>query len=422
MSMLGTLFDRLRRGSAPSAQALHQRLAEAIGRGERQAALALGDEILARWPDDAKALLAAAVIRLKDGDAERAARHFARIEELESGGTRTARLVRESLIDPERAARADAYVATLDDVLVDTAYWAVIDGERIFTRETQARTVANSALVRGRVSRDAQHCVVSLPRAPLRLDEPCVLLGSDDNYAHWVLRNLLKLSLLEGAGVPAGTRLLVREDLRRWQREYLELIGIPEERLLRVPDASVVACRRLYVPTQLRNHPRMGEGMAWLRARVAPLLVPPAEANDLIYASRREQKKRSLLNEAQVEAALERLGFRVIVPGEMSVREQITAFSRARVVVAPHGAGLANMVFAPPDAALLEILSAAILQMDEFRFLCTAAGMRARSVVSQDMEPAPAVAEGSAMHRDYRVDVGEVLSAVGELLASRSTR
>jgi capsular polysaccharide biosynthesis protein len=422
MSLLGTIVDRLRRGSAPSAQALHRRLAETIRRGERQAALALCDEILARWPDDARALLGAAVIRLKDGQPERAVSHFARIDELESGGVRSARLVRESLMDPERAARSEPYVAVLDEVLVDTGYWSVIDGERIFTREIQARTVANSPLVRGRVSRDGQQCVVSLPRAPLRVDEPCVLLGSDYNYAHWVLRNLLKLSLLEGADVPAGTRCLVREDLRRWQCEYLELIGIPEERLLRVPDASVVACRRLYVPTQLRNHPRMGEGMAWLRARVAPLLAAPSQANDLVYASRREQSKRRLLNEAQVEAALAALGFRIIVPGEMSVREQIEAFSRARVVVAPHGAGLANMVFAPPGAALLEILSSAILHMDEFRYLCKAAGMRTRSVVSQDMEAAPAVAEGPEMHRDYRVDVGEVLSAVGELLASLSAR
>jgi capsular polysaccharide biosynthesis protein len=422
MGLLGTIVDRLRRGSAPSVQALHLRLAEAIRRGERQIALGLCDEILARWPDDTRALYGAAVIRLKDGQPERAVGHFARIDELESDGARTARLVRESFMDPQRAARSEPYVAVLDDVLVDTAYWSVIDGERIFTREIQGRTVANSPLVRGRVSRNGEQSIVSLPLAPLRVDEPCVLLGSDENYAHWVLRNLLKLSLLEGAGVPAGTRYLVREDLRRWQREYLELIGVPEERLLRVPDGSVVACRRLYVPTQLRNHPRMGEGVDWLRARVAPLLAAPSAANDLVYASRREQSKRRLLNEPQLEAALAPLGFRIIVPGEMNVREQIAAFSRARVVVAPHGAGLANMVFAPSGAALLEILSSAILHMDEFRYLCKAAGLRARSVVSQDMEAAPAVAQGSEMHRDYRVDVGEVLSAVEELLASLSTR
>jgi len=422
MSLLGSIVDRLRRGSARNAQALHHRLAETIRRGERHAALALCDEILARWPDDAKALLGAAVIRLKEGQPERASSHFARIDELESGGARSARLVRESLMDPQRAARSEPYVAALDDVLVDTTYWAVIDGERIFTRETQARTIANSPLVRGRVSRDGLQSVVSLPRAPRRIDEPCVLLGSDENYAHWVLRNLLKLSLLEGAGIPAGTRYLVRDDLRRWQREYLELIGIPEGRLLLVPDGTIVACSRLYVPTQLRNHPHMCEGMAWLRARVAPLLASPQAASDLVYASRREQSKRRLLNEAQLEAALERLGFRIIVPGEMSVREQIGAFSRARIVVAPHGAGLANMVFAPPGAALLEILSSAILHMDEFRYLCKAAGMRTRSVVSQDLEAAPAAGEAPEMHRDYRVDVAEVLSVVGELLDSRSTR
>jgi len=422
MGLLRSILGNLRRGSAPNPEALHHRLAEAIGRGERRMALALCDEILERWPDDSKALTAAAVIRLKDGEPVRAAEHFARLEELSSGGTRTARLVRESLIDPARAARSEPYVAALDEVLVDTTYWAVIDGDRLFTRETQARTITNSPLVRGRASRDGSQCVATLPRAPQRIDEPCVLLGSDDNYAHWVLRNLLKLSLLDRAGIAPGVRLLVREDLRRWQREYLDLLGISEERLLRVPAESVVACRRLYVPTQLRNHPRMREGVAWLRARLGTLLAPSAEARDFIYASRREQKRRSLLNEAQVETALAPLGFRIIVPGAMSVREQIAAFSRASVVVAPHGAALANMAFAPSGATLVEIVSEPILHMDEFRFLCAACGMQARSIVSRDLEAAAPAADAPEMHRNYRVDVDEVLSTVGEVLASRSTR
>ena len=117
-------------------------------------------------------------------------------------------------------------------------------------------------------------------------------------------------------------------------------------------------------------------------------------------------------------AVLAPLGFRPIVPGEMSVKEQIAVFSRAKVIVAPHGAALANLAFAPPGAALVEIVSSAIEEMNEFRFLCQVAGVRARRVVSNDLdEEAPA--EGLEMHRSYRADVGELLSAVREALAPR---
>jgi len=416
MSFLRGVLKNLRRAATPSVEALYEQLDKAIAEGDQQAALASCERILALNANDARALWSAGVIRLKSGDVEPAAVHFARLEDISSGGERSARLVTESLMDPERASRSEPYVARLDEVLVDPGYWAVIDGDRLFTRETQGRTIANSPHVRGRVTRDGRQCVVSLPRTPERIEEPCILLGSDQNYAHWVLRNLPKLSLLENSDVPPEARLLVREDLRRWQLDYLELIGIPESRLRKVRDGDVVACRRLYVPTQLNQHPRLGEGLAWLRAKLAPLLAPPGQASDLVYASRREHPRRRLLNEPEVEAALAPLGFRTIVPGEMRVQDQIVAFSRARVVVAPHGAGLANMAFAPPGAALVEIASSAIAHMSEFRFMCEVAGMRVRCITSSDLDGAVS-SDGGGMHRHFRVDVDQLLSAVREVLA-----
>jgi len=186
MGILDRIIGRVRnRGSqAASADgaALHAQLADAIRRGARADALALCDRILARAPDDQAALLAAGVNRLKTGAPAQAAAHFARLEALASGGANTARLVTESLMDPVRAGRGEPYVAALDEVLVDGEFWSVIDGERIYTQETQARSVSNSPRVRGRMTPDRNQCVITLPCAPQRIDAPCILLGSD---AHW---------------------------------------------------------------------------------------------------------------------------------------------------------------------------------------------------------------------------------------------
>ncbi len=417
MGILDRITARLRGRPAASdtLASLHLQLGEAVRGSDRAATIALCDRILAQAPDDHAALLAAGVNRLKSGDPQGAAAHFARIEELGSDGRRSARLVTESLIDPARAGRGEPYVAALDEVLVDSEYWSVIDGARIYTRETQARAAANSARVRGRVTPERQQCVITLPRAPQRIETPCILLGSDGNYAHWVLRNLLKLSLLDGAGLPEGLPFLVAENLRPWQRSYLELLDIPPARLLALAEDSIVACARLYVPTQLRNHPRMADGVAWLRERLAAQRAPAAEATALLYASRREEARRRLLNEAELEARLARRGFRIVVPGEMSVAEQIDAFSRARVIVAPHGAALANLVFAPPGATLVELSSRAILHMDEMRVLAAAAGLQVRSLVSDDME-APE-GPGPKMHRDFRVDLAELEATIDAVLA-----
>jgi capsular polysaccharide biosynthesis protein len=42
---------------------------------------------------------------------------------------------------------------------------------------------------------------------------------------------------------------------------------------------------------------------------------------------------------------MERHGFEIITPGDMSVEEQIAAFRNAEIIVGPHGAGLANLVY-----------------------------------------------------------------------------
>ena len=100
----------------------------------------------------------------------------------------------------------------------------------------------------------------------------------------------------------------------------------------------------------------------------------------------------------------------VIVPGEMSVREQIAAFSRARIVVSPHGAALANMVFAPPGAVMVELVSTAIQHMSEMRFLCAAAGLHSEWVISSALAESAEAPDTPAMHRDFGVDVDEVLA------------
>ena len=49
-------------------------------------------------------------------------------------------------------------------------------------------------------------------------------------------------------------------------------------------------------------------------------------------------------------------GFEVICPTELSFSEQVKTFSQARIIISPHGAGLSNIVFAPANAIVVEML------------------------------------------------------------------
>jgi hypothetical protein len=78
-------------------------------------------------------------------------------------------------------------------------------------------------------------------------------------------------------------------------------------------------------------------------------------AKELIYISRRRTRTRPLSNERELEENLGAMGFQVVRCEELTFRDQVDVFSRARVLVAPHGAGLSNMVWADRPCSILEI-------------------------------------------------------------------
>ena len=74
-----------------------------------------------------------------------------------------------------------------------------------------------------------------------------------------------------------------------------------------------------------------------------------------IYVSRKLAVKRHLVNEQEFLGLLKKHKFCKVYLEKMSVREQIELFRSASHVIAAHGAGLTNILFAPADVKILEI-------------------------------------------------------------------
>ena len=74
-----------------------------------------------------------------------------------------------------------------------------------------------------------------------------------------------------------------------------------------------------------------------------------------IYISRKIAVKRHLSNELQFIPLLKKHKFRNVYLEHLSVLEQVQLFRSASHIIAPHGAGLTNVLFAPSDVKILEI-------------------------------------------------------------------
>jgi hypothetical protein len=76
-----------------------------------------------------------------------------------------------------------------------------------------------------------------------------------------------------------------------------------------------------------------------------------------IYVSRAQTRRRRILNENDLLKRITPYGYEKVQLEDLSVAEQIALFRSAKSIIAPHGAGLTNVVFAPSGTRILEIFS-----------------------------------------------------------------
>ena len=180
-----------------------------------------------------------------------------------------------------------------------------------------------------------------------------LLLGAanGDNYYHWLLESLPRWKMLQAAEWFNYDWILLPSRPTRFQDETLDRLGVPPGKRLRCSKNFAHQFERLIVPAM--PFP-LEEVSPWACAWVRSLFPQKGSGPEKIYL-RRGLGRRRLANESELESALKGRGFVPIQTDELTVAEQSRLLSSAGCVVAPHGAALTNMIFAPPGATLLEL-------------------------------------------------------------------
>jgi len=183
-----------------------------------------------------------------------------------------------------------------------------------------------------------------------------LVLSASANHFHWLVKMLPRLHLLERAGfsLDAFETMLINRPLKAHEEAYqLSLLSHKAMRVVRRNDFWM--CRNLYTCSIPHNVPRWA--IESLRELFARHLVPHAGQPKALYLTRGISGKRCVENESEVRACLEKRGFVTMDFSQRSFLEQIQLMANADVIVAPHGAALANLVFAREGTRLLEIFA-----------------------------------------------------------------
>jgi len=180
------------------------------------------------------------------------------------------------------------------------------------------------------------------------------------NYCHWLLDVLPRIELVKNLypNLNGIDKILYHKSDAKYQQDTLDVLGY-NELLEDTWNNQSISADNLIVPSFM-SHPG-NYGADWviqfLMSSFLNNTKTPDVKHEYIYVSRRLCDKRRIINEEELEQGLSFLGFQTIFLEQLSIEQQATLFNQAKVIVAPHGAGLTNLVFCQEGSTVIEIFS-----------------------------------------------------------------
>ena len=173
------------------------------------------------------------------------------------------------------------------------------------------------------------------------------------NYYHWLLDLVPRVLLLKHAAQNFSNydALLLNGSQANYEREILAALGVPPEKVRYVDSRERFQIASAVIPSMdinviapwkvcgLRDLPFFGKQNQHRR----------------IYLSRARAAVRRIANENEISEVMRHRNFEIVEPENLSWREQANLFAGASVIVAPHGAALANIVFCQLGTRVVEI-------------------------------------------------------------------
>jgi hypothetical protein len=223
-----------------------------------------------------------------------------------------------------------------------------------------------------------------------------------DNHSHWLTAHLPKLVLLRDRG--AAGDVLMPERRTAVMDASLHMLGLDPAAFPTFPPNCAFTVRDLVLVEADRFRPEM---LRPVREALAPRRR--AAPGRRIFVSRGRSQGRRLLGEEDLWEALDRRGFVRVYLEEHDFAAQVHLMSEAAVVVAPHGAGLTNVLFCPEGSHVVEIADRAYPNPN-FYALAAAMGLKYWLV------PASGVGGGHPLMQDLSVEHGNALAVVDRAL------
>ncbi len=208
----------------------------------------------------------------------------------------------------------------------------------------------------------------SAPRIKLYGNWLSTLHSSSENWMHFMAECAPRLSsaVKNAAGMPMG--ILYDQSIPISAFEVIKIIA-PDQPKLGISSSVAVQVEKLLTPVQEKltcsaSWPRPNslgktgffdfdaEALLDVRRKVLEHFAIIPQLKNKVYINRKSTF-RYLVNQKEVSNFLRDHKFNLLTPGDLSLQQQVQAFSEISILVAQAGAALANMIFMPKGAKVI---------------------------------------------------------------------
>lgn len=256
------------------------------------------------------------------------------------------------------------------------------------------------------------------------------------NYAHWLTEVLPKLALIEDIPELCDAPILVDHGLAENLLESIEALTGPGRKIIMVDRYDNICVDTLYNISPTSYCPHEFRDFFKTNQRGFQFFFSDVALNKLRDSLRRRYSKyancrprsiylkrttlwayndRNIINIDDIENIIDDFSIETINVSGMSIAHQARIFMNAKLIVAPTGAALANMIFAPPGCRII-VMAASYhgATYDYFNQIAHILGHQLQFVIGPQAED-----NRYHMNRNYSIDPADLKQALSQSIPRR---
>ena len=178
-------------------------------------------------------------------------------------------------------------------------------------------------------------------------------------YTHFIFDLLPKIKCVIDAGYNLDNfdHIVINSKNQNFQKQAIELFKLDISKIVPIAKLQDKICQidlLIDVSPVRKNYATP----PWIIKYVKDIFyeqTPNKLVGDKIYISRANASRRKVLNEDEVSLLLISNGFDILYAENYTISEMNYIMARAKIIVATHGAGLANIAFCKPYTKIIEL-------------------------------------------------------------------